>query len=408
MSGIDRAACETLDREDPLRRVRDEFDVDDGLIYLDGNSLGRPPRATAERVDRVVRSEWARALIRGWTDSGWLELPLRAAAAVAPLIGARAGEVVVGDSTSVCLFKLLAAAVAARPGRPVILTEEENFPTNLYIADGVARQRPRCRVRRVARTRLRDALDSDVAVLHLTHIDFRTGFMHDMHALTEAAHAAGALTVWDLSHSAGAVEVDLDGCGADLATGCGYKYLNGGPGAPAYIFVSNRIQAGLLNPIPGWIGHESPFDFGPDYRPAPGIRRWITGTPAVAATAALETAAGVLAAAGTPRLAEKSRRLTSLFIDLVDSHLGGGFEVASPRDASQRGAQVSLRRDGAEGIMRALAGHDVVGDFRPPDLCRFGFAPAYTRYVDVWDAVQRIELTLADAAPASMTRSTRR
>ena len=400
MTGIDRAACEALDRDDPLRHVRDEFDVDDDVVYLDGNSLGRPPRATAGRVNEVLRSEWSRGLIRGWTESGWMESPLRAGAAIAPLIGAGAGEVVVGDSTSVCLFKVLAAALQARPDRAVILTEEENFPTDLYIAGGIARLRPGCEVRRVPRARLPTAVDHSVAVLYLTHVDFRTAYVHDMQSLTAAAHAAGALTVWDLSHSAAAVDVDLHACNVDLAAGCTYKYLNSGPGAPAYIFVARALQEHLHNPIPGWLGHEDPFSFSPDYRPAQGIRRWITGTPSVAANAAVEIAATILAQAGPKQLATKARQLTTLFIDLVDAHLAGrGFDVMSPRDATQRGAQVSLSHKHAETIMHALADHQVIGDLRPPDLCRFGFAPAYTRFVDVWDAVERIRDVVDAVAP---------
>ena len=388
---IDRTLCQKLDHDDPLAALRDRFDVDDHVIYLDGNSLGRVARATRARVDELVGHEWARGLVRGWTESAWMDSPHRVGAKLARLLGAAEDEVLVTDSTSVCLFKLLGAALRAHPERPVILTEHDNFPTDLYVAGGVAALLDGREVCTVARSQLHDALDDRVCALLLTHVDFRTGEQHDMRALTSAAHDAGALTIWDLSHSAGAVWLDLRAAGADLATGCGYKYLNGGPGAPAYMFVARALQAELTNPIPGWLGHASPFTFEEAYRPAPGMRGWMTGSPPVLAIAALEQAVDILLAADMGQLAEKSTRLTELFIRLSDARLARfGFELATPRDASRRGAQVSLRHHLGYPIVRALIEHNVIGDFRDPDLCRFGLAPLYTRYVDVWDAVERI------------------
>ncbi|MFN2582033.1 MAG: aminotransferase class V-fold PLP-dependent enzyme, partial [Candidatus Dormibacteria bacterium] len=254
---IDRATCESLDERDPLRDFRELFDVDDDIVYLDGNSLGRPPRAARERIDAVVGDEWARGLVRSWTDAGWMDAPLRTGACIARVIGAHPDEVVVGDSTSVCLFKLMTAALRARPQRPVVVTEDENFPTDLYVAGAVTQVLEGRQLRHVPRRNLGDAIDDDTALVTLTHIDFRSGDAHDLVSMTRAAHAHGALMLWDLSHSAGAVTVDIDDADADLAVGCGYKYLNGGPGAPAYMFVRRDLQTSLSNPMPGWLGHET-------------------------------------------------------------------------------------------------------------------------------------------------------
>ncbi|TMB86320.1 MAG: aminotransferase class V-fold PLP-dependent enzyme [Chloroflexi bacterium] len=357
-----------MDAADPLAAFRDRFVIDDDVIYLDGNSLGRLPRATPPRIAELVAQEWGR------------------------VIGAAPGEVLVTDTTSVDLFKLLGAVLQAEPRRRVLLTEQQNFPTDLYVADGLTRLLASGhKVRAVPRDALRDALDADVAVLTLTHVDFRTAEVHDMAALTAAAHDAGARVVWDLSHSCGAIPVDVSSAGVDLATGCGYKYLNGGPGAPAYLFVSRRLQEQLGNPIQGWLGHESPFTFVSAYRPAAGIRRWMSGSPPVIGIAALEVAIEMFLEADMRRVGAKASQLTELFIRLADARLTRhGFEVASPRDAARRGAQVSLRHPDGYAVIRALIDHKVIGDFRTPDLCRFGFAPLYTRFVDVWDAAERI------------------
>ena len=397
---IDRALCEELDRADPLAAFRERFDIDDSIIYLDGNSLGRLPVEAAPRVARLIGTEWGRGLVRSWTDAAWMESPRRVGGKIARLLGAAEDEVLVADSTSIGLFKLGVAVLQARPQRPVILTEHGNFPTDLYIAESIARLFDgRVRVERVARDQLTAALNDQVAMLLLTHVDFRTGEMHDMRALSDAARHVGALSLWDLSHSAGAVPLDLQAAGADLATGCGYKYLNGGPGAPAYLFVARPLQAELRNPIAGWLGHASPFTFEPEYRPAPGIRSWMTGSPPVIAIAALEVAIDMLLDADARALGDKARGLTELFIRLADAMLQRfGFEVASPREAARRGAQVSLRHPDGYGVVRALIDDGVIGDFRDPDVCRFGFPPLYTRYVDVWDAAEAMVAVMESGA----------
>jgi len=395
MSTLTRADCVELDAADPLRDLRELFDVDDSLVYLDGNSLGRPPRATRSRIDELIDDEWARRLIAGWFESGWMDMPLRTGAVIAQLIGADADEVVVADSTSMCLYKLLVAALRARPGRRVLLTEQENFPTDVHVVAGVANLLADIEVRLVERARLLEAIDESVAVVTLTHVDYRTAAMHDMATVTAAAHAAGALIVWDLSHSAGAVSVDVHGADVDMATGCGYKYLNGGPGAPAYIHVARRLQDQVTNPFIGWLGHAEPFTFDIEHRAATGMRGWITGTPPVPAIAALDVAVRILVDAGVERLDAKSRSLTECFIRLADEQLAGGdVEVITPRGPGRRGAQVSLRHEGADELIRRLAQRGVVGDFRAPDCCRFGLAPAYTRHVDLWDAVQGLRAVL--------------
>jgi len=375
-----------------MGRCRDGFLLPGDLIYLDGNSLGPPPRRALERVLEVLRGEWGGELIRGWTSRGWIDLPARVATAIAPLVGAAPDEVMVADSISVNLYKLLAAALELRPGRRVIVSEVDNFPTDLYVAQGLAELLGgRCELRLVERARLAEALDREVAVLMLTHVDFRSGEMHDMAAWTEAAHAAGALVLWDLAHSAGAMPVDLDGCGADLAVGCGYKYLNGGPGAPAFSFVAGRHHGDLRSPLWGWMGHAAPFEFATSYQPAPGVARLLVGTPPILSLAALECGVESVAEIGISQLRAKSVALTELFIGLVDRDCGGhGLELGSPRDPARRGSQVALRHPEGYAVMQALIAAAVIGDFRPPDLLRFGFAPAYVRFVDVWDAVARL------------------
>jgi kynureninase len=378
-----------LDAADELRAAREEFVLPDGVVYLDGNSLGALPRATVEKVLEVMRVQWGAGLIRSWNLFGWIDLPLALGEAIASLIGAGAGEVAVADSTSVNIFKLVAAALRLRPGRRVVLSERENFPTDLYMVQGLADLlRDRAELRLVGRAELVGALDEGVAVLMLTHADFRTSELHDMAALTDAAHRAGALALWDLSHSAGAVPVALNACDADLAVGCGYKYLNGGPGAPSFGFVARRLQGELSQPLWGWMGHAAPFEFATGYRPAAGIARMLCGTPPILSLAALACGVEVLARAGIERLRRKSLALTELFIALVERECAShGFELASPRDGSRRGSQVSIRHAQGYAVMQALIRGGVIGDFRPPDLLRFGFAPAYIRFVDVWDAV---------------------
>ena len=296
----------------------------------------------------------------------------------------------VADTTSVGLFRLMTSVLRARPNRRVIVTERSNFPTDLYIAAGVA-ELLGCEVRAVDRAELGDALDADTALLALTEVDFRTGERHDMGTLTAAAHAAGALVLWDLSHSAGAVEIQLNHHHVDLAVGCGYKYLNGGPGSPAYLYVATAVQEELRNPIQGWLGHDNPFLFDAEYRRAPGMRGWMSGSPPVLAIGALAVGVDIQLEAGPRAIGEKAAMLTEVFIRLAHARLDAlGFEVATPGSSERRGAQVSLRHADGLAIVRAVADRGVIGDFRPPDMCRFGLAPLYTRFVDLWDAVERL------------------
>ncbi len=393
-----RAEAERLDAADPLAGARELFLLPEGVVYLDGNSLGALPRAAVARVERVVREEWGRDLIASWNRHGWIDLAARVGDAIAPLVGAEAGEVMVADSTSVNLFKLLAAGLALRPGRTVILSERENFPTDLYVAQGLGDLLGgRAELRLVAREELAAALDDTVAVLLLTHVDFRSGAMHDMAAWTARAHEAGALALWDLAHSAGAVPVDLNGCGADLAVGCGYKYLNGGPGAPAFAFAARRLHEALRSPLWGWLGHAEPFRFELAYRPAPGVGQLACGTPPVVSLAALEEGVRTIAACGMPALRAKSIALTELFRGLVERDCAGhGLALVSPREPERRGSQLSLAHPEGYAIVQALIAEGVIGDFREPDVLRFGFAPAYLRYVDVWNAAAALARVLAE------------
>jgi len=394
-STLTRVQAESLDAEDDLAFLREAFVLPHGVIYLDGNSLGALPRRTVERLREVTEREWGCDLIRSWNANGWIDLPGRVAGLLAPLIGASADEVAVADSTSVNVFKLLAGGLRLRPGRRVIVSEEANFPTDLYVAQGLASLLGDVELRLVPRDGLRAALGDDVAVLLLTHVDFRTGEIHDMAGLTRAAHHAGALALWDLAHSAGAVPVDLGGCEADLAVGCGYKYLNGGPGAPAFAFVARRWHSAFENPLSGWMGHADPFAFGPRYQPAPGVARLLCGTPPVLSLAALECGVETIARAGIDGLRRKSVALTDLFVRLVEQECGGfGFTLASPREAERRGSQVSLRHPEGHAIVQALVARGVVGDFRTPDILRFGFAPAYVRFAEAWDAVAALRAVM--------------
>lgn len=408
-----------LDAKDALAPLRELFDLPDGTIYLDGNSLGVLPRATAARVQQVVRDEWGTGLIRSWNTANWIELPRRVGDKVARLIGAGPGEVIAADSTSVNLYKVLSAALtlikADAPSpqerqRRVILSERSNFPTDLYIAESLARQHG-FELKLIEADELDAHLDERLAVLMLTHVNYRSGRIHRMDAVTRAAHAAGALVLWDLCHSVGALPVNLKGDGsieeaADFAVGCGYKYLNGGPGAPAFAWAHPRITARmdareLWQPLSGWIGHAAPFAFTPDYRPAAGIARFACGTPQVIQLAALECGVDTVLAAepfgGMAALRRKSLALTNLFITLVETRCAGhGLALVSPRVDGERGSQVSFARaEGAYAIVQALIARGVIGDFRAPDVLRFGFTPLYTRFVDVWDAVEHLRQVLA-------------
>lgn len=378
---------QALDAADPLAGMRGLFAIPEGVVYLDGNSLGPLPRATPARLAEVVRHEWGEGLIRSWTR-GWMETPLRVGGKIGRLTGALPGCTVACDSTSVNLFKALAAALHLRPERRVIVSERGNFPTDLYMAEGLARLLARGHsVLTVDAEALPSSLDTSVAVLMLTHVNYRTGRMHDMPALTRAAHAAGVPVIWDLSHSAGAVPVDLAGCDADFAVGCGYKFLNGGPGAPGYLYVAPRHH-GTPTGLSGWIGHAEPFAFADAYRPAPGVGSAQVGTPPILGLAALEVGVDIALQADMALVREKSIRLAETFAALVERDCAGlGFTVSSPRQAVHRGSQLCLRHERAEAIMQALMERGVIGDFRPPDTLRFGLTPLYLRYADVGRAV---------------------
>ncbi len=377
---------EARDAADPLRHVRERFALLDYLTYLDGNSLGALPKATADAVAKTVSEDWGNGLIRSWNHAGWIDAPARIGAKIAPLIGAQPHEVIAADSTSVNLFKLLTAALQARPGK--IVTEPGNFPTDLYIAQGAANLLGRPLV---TTDDVLGDIDDDTAVVLLTHVHYKTAAVHDMAAITAAAHRHNALVLWDLSHSAGAIPVDLNGAKADLAVGCGYKYLNGGPGAPAFLFVAERHHDSLHSPLTGWMGHAEPFAFRDDYAPAEGIRRFLCGTPPILGLAALEAGIDIFADLDLGAVFAKSRALTSLFIELIDA-TDLGFEVVTPRDPARRGSHVSLTHPHAWPICQTAIARGVIGDFRAPDILRFGFTPLYTRFTDVARAVE----TLAD------------
>jgi kynureninase len=383
------AQARAADAADPLRVFRDRFALPGGVIYLDGNSLGPLPRATPGRLDAALRNAWGEGLIRSWNDADWIGAPARVGGKIARLIGASTHEVVVADSTSVNLFKLLSAATRARPGRRVILTEAGNFPTDLYIAQGLAASVPGLEVRVRPREAVADAIDADVAAVMLTHVHYKTAARWDMAAITARAHACGALALWDLSHSAGAVEVDLRACDADLAVGCGYKYLNGGPGAPAFLYVAERLQDALRSPLCGWMGHAAAFDFSDDYRPADGVRRFLCGTPPVLGLTALEVGVDIALGAEMAQVARKSAALWDLFAARVDTRLAGhGLQLISPRDPAARGSHISFAHPEGYRIMQALIARGVIGDFRDPDVLRFGLTPLYLGYEDVWRAVE--------------------
>ena len=450
--------CQTLDAQDPLRNLRNHFTLPPGVIYLDGNSLGVMPKAAPARVAEVVTQEWGNGLIRSWNSASWFDLPQRLGNQIAPWIGANAGEVVATDSTSINLFKVLSAAIliatredshcatgqnSLKINRNTIVSERSNFPTDLYIAQGLCAQHG-LQLKLVDAGDIPASLTNEVAVLMLTHVNYRTGAMHDMAGITAQAHTAGALTVWDLAHSAGAVPVDLHSANADFAIGCGYKYLNGGPGAPAFVWVHPRHADTFAQPLSGWWGHASPFAFTPDYRPAPGIARYLCGTQPIISMAALECGLDVFDAAkpmgGMTALRKKSLALTDLFIQLIEErytgHVGhdlGKLEIVTPRDHAQRGSQVSITFTPAHGstltpgstatspafaVIQALIARGVIGDYRAGQvvgdssnssnaprtdenhaahLLRFGFTPLYLRYEDVWHAVEHLHQVLATA-----------
>ncbi|WP_435418923.1 kynureninase [Parerythrobacter aurantius] len=438
MSPLDRAR--ELDAADPLSEYRSRFDLPEGVIYLDGNSLGALPKATPARLEQVVREEWGGDLIKSWNSADWITLPQRVGAKIAPLVGAQAHEVIVADSVSVNLFKLISAALTMRPGRKVILSEPGNFPTDLYMIQGLEAQG--LAERRLAdREAIAEALDKDVALLLLTHVHYKSGALFDMAALTRAAHEAGALVLWDLSHTGGAMPVDLNASGADFAVGCGYKYLNGGPGAPAYAFVAERHHDALQQPLSGWMGHAAPFAFSDDYTPAPGVDRLLCGTPSILAMSALEVGVQLIAEIGVGPLYAKSQALSGFLLECLAeagviknpsplqgrgrSAAGaegvgpvisvacsstaptpqppplkgrGSLDLVSPTDPARRGSQLSFRHPETYALCQALIARGFIGDFRAPDILRLGFAPAYLRFEDMARTAQELADILATEA----------
>jgi kynureninase len=376
-----------LDDADPLAFTRDRFRLPEGVIYLDGNSLGALPKAAPAALLNTAEQQWGEHLIASWNKHGWIDSPTSIAAKLAPIVGAGPNELVIADSTSVCLFKLLAAAVRARPGRKTILSQKRNFPTDLYVAQGLADMFG-LSLETVEPDEIPGAIDSETAVVTLTHVDYRSAAFYDMRAVNDAAAAAGALVVWDLSHSAGAVELDLNGSGAELAVGCGYKYLNGGPGAPAFLYVAEHLQAELSNPLPGWMGHAEPFAFVDDYRPAEGILKFLTGTPSILALAALGAGLATFDGIFMRDLAAKSRSLSQLFIQEVEARCSEEVRLASPRDPAGRGSHVVFAHPEGYAVMQALIARGVIGDFRAPDLMRFGFAPLYNTHSEMVRAAE--------------------
>jgi len=389
--------CREMDAADPLARSHDAFVLPAGVVYLDGNSLGALPRQAEERVRAVMTQQWGKDLIKSWNVHDWIGAPARIGAKIARLIGAKPSEVLVADSTSLNVFKALHAALCLRPERRVILSDDGNFPTDLYMAQGLTELLGAThRLKIVPSGEIASALTEDVAVLMLTEVDYRTGRLFDMATLTKAAHDMGVLTLWDLAHSAGAFPVDLNGCGADFAVGCGYKYLNGGPGAPAFIYVAERWQGSAEQPLFGWMGHDAPFAFDLDYRPRPGIARFLVGTPPILSLTALEAGLDLFAEVELEALRRKSGALGDLFIALVEQELAGsGLALASPRRAAERGSQVSYRHPEGYPIMQALIARGVIGDFRAPDILRFGFAPLYVSFTDIWNAVAQLVAVIA-------------
>lgn len=393
MNTLTREHFIKLDQDDELAAFRHEFDLPKGLIYMDGNSLGVLPKAAKKRVQAVIEEEWGQGLIRSWNTADWINLSSRVGDKIASFIGADDGEVVVADSTSVNLFKLATAAVRMRPNRSKMLSEPGNFPTDLYILQGLEKlQNGQVKLHTIDRNEIIDAIDEDTALVVLTHVHYKTGNLFDMQAITRRAHEKGALVLWDLSHSTGAVPVELNKVDADFAIGCGYKYLNGGPGAPGFMFVAKRHQQQLEQPISGWFGHANPFAMSDHYQPAEGIKRVLSGTTPVIGASLLEVGVDIMRSANMAAIRAKSLKMGSLFIELVEQRLGRfGFEIASSKEESIRGSQVSLIHEQGFAIIQALIARNVIGDFRAPNILRFGFTPLYLHYIDLWDCIDALE-----------------
>lgn len=390
-TSISRADIAAMDQGDPLAAKRDAFVIAPGVIYLDGNSLGPPPRAALAALRRAGEEEWAHGLIRSWNAAGWFELPITLGDRIGRLIGARPGETAVSDSTSINIFKTLCAGLSLRPGRSTIVAEGEGFPTDLYMAQGLASLRPGVKIRLegVDAPRIEDLLTDEVAVVLVNQVDYRSGVLRDMKALTAKIHACGAIAVWDLCHSAGAMRVDLNGCEADLAVGCTYKYLNGGPGSQSFVWVAGRHHGKYAQPLSGWWGHAKPFAFDRTFAPGDGVRPMLCGSQAVLSMRALDGAMDVWDGVDMDQVRAKSLALADLFIALTEEACGAlGVTLASPREHAIRGSQVSFRHPNGYEVMQALIDRGVIGDFRAPDFIRFGFTPLYLSFADVYGAVE--------------------
>ncbi|TXI96449.1 MAG: kynureninase [Burkholderiaceae bacterium] len=397
MTTLTRQDCLSQDQADPLSKLREDFSLSDGMIYLDGNSLGAQPKASLARAQEVIAQEWGTDLITSWNKAGWFEMPSRLGNLLAPLIGAQDDEVVATDSTSINLFKAIAAALQIQANNPanaqrrVIITERSNFPTDIYMAEGLTRWLDRgYQIRLIdSPDELPTAINHETALVMLTHVNYRSGYLHDMQAVTALAHQHGALCIWDLAHSAGAVEVHLHQAQADFAVGCCYKYLNGGPGAPAFIWVPKRHQAQFNHPLSGWWGHAAPFAMAPSFTATDGIRRALCGTQPIVSLAMVECGLATFSKTTMQAIRQKSLALTELFIQLVEARCAPHpLKLVTPREPSQRGSQVSFQHPDAYAVVQALIARGVVGDYREPSIMRFGFTPLYTRFVDVWDAVE--------------------
>ncbi|MDI7864614.1 kynureninase [Rhizobiaceae bacterium n13] len=397
----DLAAIEAMDAADALGPMRERFVLPDGLVYLDGNSLGVASSAAFRELQTAASEEWGQDLIRSWNTAGWFDMPLELGDRVGRLIGAAAGQTVVCDTTSINIYKALHAAMALRPDRSVIVTEGGSFPTDIYMAEGVVSTRPGAslRLEGIDAPTIEELIDGDVAVVLVNHVNYKSGELRDMATLTKKAHEHGALVIWDLCHTAGALPVDLDGANADFAVGCTYKYLNGGPGAPAFVYAATRHHGDIRQPLSGWWGHARPFAFEKHYAAGQGIRRFLCGTQPILSMRALKGALDIWDEVDMAALRQKSLGLTDLFIALVEDRCAAhGLELESPRDRAKRGSQVSFSHPHAYEIMQALIARGVIGDFRAPSTMRFGFTPLYVSYVDVWRAVEILDEILRTGA----------
>lgn len=396
MAVLERQYFESLDQQDSLAPYRDRFELEEGLLYFNGNSLGAMPRGMSQRLQSFAEDEWGRDIVRGWNTQGWYEMPQRVGDKIALLIGADAGEVIVADTTSINIFKLAVSALRLNPGRSKIITSNDNFPTDIYILQGLAKTlSDNAELVVVDPVDIGASVDENTALVLLTPVSYKSGALFDMEAITEKVQQRGALMLWDLSHSCGAHLVDLNGINADFAVGCGYKFLNGGPGAPAYLFVAKRWQAEIEQPLTGWKGHATPFAMSPDYVAAEGITRMLCGTHPVTGLTCLEHSIDIFADVDMSEVTAKSRRMGNLFIELMKVNCSDyGLSLISPKEASQRGSQVTFKHSDAYSLVQALIERQVICDFRAPDVLRFGITPLYQRYVDVWDAVAKLQAIL--------------